>query len=104
MQSANELKKIYQLSKEELQTKAQELLDNYIEPLVIEAIKNYQDTVSIKLNYDLQGDTYLYGYPTPGKTQATPLDYEILKYVERCLEEKNYEVTIADDKLWIEWK
>lgn len=104
MKTPTQLKNIHQLSKDELQAKAKNILDTYIEPLVIEAIKNYQNHVSIKLNYDVATPEYLYGYPLPNETRATPLSNEILKYAIRILERQNYEAFISDDTLRIEWE
>lgn len=101
MKTPTELKKELQLSETEIMTKAHDLIENYIEPQIVEAVKNYKNDVTIKLAQQPCGG--IVSIPTHKYDRPTPLgDYLVKKCVE-ILNNNEYDAFVCDDILQISW-
>ena len=94
MKTPNELKKEHQLSKEEILEQAINLIENFIEPQIVEAIKDYKDCTRILL----ARTGSLVSIPTRKYDKPTPLGNHLVKECIRILCDNGYDAYIDESE------
>lgn len=93
MKTPEQLKQEYQLSKAEVLEQAINLIENFIEPQIVEAIKDYKDGTRILL----ARTGSLVSIQTHKYDKPTPLGNHIVKKCISILSDNGYDAYIDDE-------
>lgn len=93
MKTPEQLKQEYQLSKAEVLKQAINLIENFIEPQIVEAIKDYKDGTRILL----ARTGSLVSIQTHKYDKPTPLGNHIVKKCISILSDNGYDAYIDDE-------
>lgn len=96
MKTPNQLKQEYQLSDAEINKQASELIKDYIEPIIVEAIKRYKNQTSINLATQV-GIDELVSIQVDKYTKPTPLGNHLVNKCIDILNNNGYEAYIDGD-------
>ena len=94
MKTPEQLKQEYQLSKAEVLEQAINLIDNFIEPQIVEAIKDYKDGTRILL----ARTGSLVSIQTHKYDKPTPLGNHIVKKCISILSDNGYDAYIDESE------
>ena len=94
MKTPEQLKKEHQLSETEINKQANNLIEKFIEPEIINAIKNYKDETSIRLITKFTNG--LVSIPTHKSDSVTPLGNHLVTQCIRILNDNGYEAYIDE--------
>lgn len=95
MKTPKELKKEHQLSNEEILEQANNLIENFIEPKIVEAVKEYKNHTAIRLTKQpFTGG--LVSIPTHKYDKPTPLGNHLVKECIRILSNTGYDAYIDE--------
>lgn len=93
MKTPEQLKKEHQLSNEEILEQANNLIENFIEPQIVAAIKDYKNNVSISL----ARIGSLVSIKTHKYDKPTPLGNHLVKKCISILSDNGYDAYINDE-------
>lgn len=94
MKTPEQLKQEYQLSKDDVLEQAINLIENFIEPQIVEAIKNYKDGTRILL----ARTGSLVSIQTHKYDKPTPLGNHIVKKCISILSDNGYDAYIDESE------
>ena len=93
MKTPEQLKQEYQLSKAEVLEQAINLIENFIEPQIVEAVKDYKNNVSISL----ARIGSLVSIKTHKYDKPTPLGNHLVKQCISILCDNGYDAYVDDE-------
>ena len=93
MKTPEQLKQEYQLSKAEVLEQAVNLIENFIEPQIVEAVKDYKNNVSISL----ARIGSLVSIKTHKYDKPTPLGNHLVKQCISILCDNGYDAYVDDE-------
>ena len=95
MKTPEQLKQEYQLSDSEVLEQANNLIENWIEPQIVAAVKDYKDSTRIRLTRQpFTGG--LVSIPTHKYDKPTPLGNHLVKQCIRILCDSGYDAYIDE--------
>lgn len=95
MKTPEQLKQEFQLSKAEVLEQANNLIENFIEPKIVEAVKDYKNRTSIRLvKQAFTGG--LVSIPTHKYDKPTPLGNHLVKKCISILSDNGYDAYIDE--------